>query len=244
MSGDEPRLSIAGHLEELRWRLAVCAAALALGTGLGWAQMARLLEWLKRPAAEQLPRFAFFSPAEPLLAYLKVAVLAGAVVAMPVLLWQLWAFVRPALAPRQRWLGLTFIGWGSALFLAGAAFAYAFLLPVSLRVLLSIGQGVLEPVISIDRYLSFVATLLFWCGLLFELPAVLVLLARAGIVTAEWLRQQRPLAILGLVVLAALVTPTTDPITLLLMAAPLWLLYEGALAATRLLERRRRIRGA
>jgi sec-independent protein translocase protein TatC len=99
-------------------------------------------------------------------------------------------------------------------------------LPASLHVLLQIGRGYLEPVISIGRYLSFVTTLVFWSALVFELPVVLFVLAKVGIVTPEWLRQQRPSALLLLVILSALVTPTTDPINLLLMAVPLLLLYE------------------
>ncbi|MDP3704040.1 MAG: twin-arginine translocase subunit TatC [Candidatus Omnitrophota bacterium] len=220
------RLTLAGHLEELRRRLGVSLAVLLLAIGLCASQADRLIGWLRRPAEGLLPAFAFFSPTEPLIAYLKVACLAGVILAMPMLLAQLWGFVRTGLTPRERSLGLAFVGWGSALFAAGAAFAYVVLIPVSLRVLLGIGRGTLEPVISIDAYLSFVTTLAFWCGVLCELPAVVWLLAKVGVVTPAWLRQSRPYAILVMVVIAALVTPTTDPVSLLLMTAPLLLLYE------------------
>jgi sec-independent protein translocase protein TatC len=199
----------------------------------------RIIGWLQRPAGDFLPRFAFFSPAEPLLAYVKVAVLAGLVLAMPVILSQLWGFARSGLTFRERWYGLAFVWWGSAQFLAGAAFAYYGLLPVSLRFLLSIGAGHFEPVLSIDTYLSFVTTLMFWCGLIFELPVVLLILSRIGIVTSEWLRQQRPYAMLALVIVSAIVTPTTDPVNLLLMATPLILLYELSILITRLAMPRR-----
>ena len=219
-------LTLAGHLEELRRRLAIGLAALCLGIGISATQAERLMRWLQQPAQPYLTRFAFFSPTEPLLAYLKVAVLAALTVSMPVLLWQLWAFVRTGLTIRERHMGLALAGWGSALFVGGAAFGYAILVPVSLRVLLSIGRDRLEPVISIDTYLSFVSTLLLWCGVIFELPIVLWLLAKVGVVTPEWLRQQRPYAILVLVILAAIITPTTDPVNLLLMSCPLIVLYE------------------
>ena len=148
---------------------------------------------------------------------------------MPVMLWQVWGFIRAGLTPKEQATGAAFMFWGSSLFLMGAAFAYYLLLPVSLRVLLNIGRAYLEPVISIDRYLSFVTSLLFWCGLMFELPAVVVLLAKVGIVTPAWLKQQRAYAILVLVILAALVTPTTDPVNLVLMTVPLIALYELAI---------------
>ena len=221
-----PRLTLAEHLEELRRRLGIALAALIVAIGVSLLYIERLIAWLARPAQGRLTSFAFFTPTEPLTAYLRVAALAGLVLAMPVILAQLWGFVRAGLTRREGMLAQVFIWWGSAQFVAGAAFAYYLLLPPALRFLLGIGQRWLEPVISIDRYLAFVTTLMGWCGIVFELPVVLVILAKLGIVTAEWLRQQRPFAILALVILAAVVTPTTDPVNLLLMAVPMVLLYE------------------
>lgn len=221
-----PALTFAGHLEELRRRLGVSLAALLVAIGISASQVDRLIVWLRRPAEGLLPAFAFFSPTEPLIAYVKVACLAGVILAMPVLLSQLWGFVRTGLTPRERAVGLAFVWWGSVLFATGVAFAYYLLLPVSLRFLLGIGQGTLEPVISIDTYVSFITSLAFWCGVVFELPAIMLLLAKVGVVTPAWLRQSRPYAVLVMVIIAALVTPTTDPVSLLLMAAPMVLLYE------------------
>lgn len=230
---DEPRLTFAGHLDELRRRLGLSLAALLLAVAASFLYVEPLIRWLARPAADLLPRFAYFSPTEPLLAYLKVATLAGIVLAMPVLLWQAWGFIRSGLTVRERAAGAAFVWWGSAQFAAGVAFAYVVLLPAALRFLLGIGQALFTPMISIDRYLAFTTTLMFWCGVMFELPVVLFLLAKLGIVTAEWLRQQRPYAILLLVIIAAVVTPTTDPINLVLLAAPLLLLYELSILLTR-----------
>lgn len=239
---ENPRLSFAEHLEELRRRLAVSLLSLIVGVGVGFTQVERLVGWLQRPAAERLPRFAFLSLTEPLLAYLKVALLAGCVMAMPVLLAQAWGFVRSGLTAKERAYGLAFIWWGSLNFLLGAAVGYFLLLPASLRVLLSIGASYLQPVISIDRYLSFVTSLVFWCGMIFELPVLLVVLTKVGIVTPEWLRQQRPYAVLVLVIIAAVVTPTTDPVNLFLLALPLLLLYELSILLTRFALPTRRTR--
>lgn len=221
-----PTLTFTGHLEELRRRLGISLVALVLTSSLCATQVGRIVGWLQRPVKAWLPTLVFFSPVEPLIAYAKVAVLSGLILAMPVILSQLWAFVRSGLTPRERSLGRVFVWWGSAQFLVGVVAAYRVLLPLSMRVLLGLGQGTLEPVISIDRYLSFVLTLAFWSGVVFELPVVIVLLAKVGIVSPGWLREQRPYAILVLVIVAAVVTPTTDPVSLLIVALPLLLLYE------------------
>lgn len=235
----EPRGALGDHLEELRLRLATGLLALTAGCVIGFLYADRIIGWLRAPAGSMLERFAFFSPLEPLMAYLKVALLAGLALAMPVVLWQIWAFVRPGLRPRERRYGAVFVAWGSVQFLLGAAAAYFVLLPVSLRFLLGLADDLMIPVISIDRYLTFVTTLILACGILFELPVVLVILARLGIVTPEWLRQQRPYAILVLVIAAAIVTPTTDPLNLALMTVPLVVLYEVSIHLARLTTPRR-----
>jgi sec-independent protein translocase protein TatC len=233
-------MTLAEHLEELRKRLAVCLVAWLAATAVAFANAGRLIEWLERPAGGHLPRLAVFSPTEPLMAYLSVSVLAGLALAMPVILWQVWGFVRAGLSPRERAWGHAFVWWGSAQFAAGLCFAYFALLPLSLRFLLRIGREYFDPVISVERYLSFVTGLAFWCGLTFELPVVLWLLAAVGIVTPEWLRQQRPYATLIMVIVAALVTPTTDPVNLVLMTAPLVVLYELSILMARAAVRPRK----
>ena len=237
-----PRFTLAEHLEELRRRLAISLAAFIVSAGISVTKAGVIIGWLRRPLGDDVPRFAFFSPTEPLIAYIKVAALSGLILAMPVMLWQAWGFVRGGLTRRERSLGLPFVWWGSVQFLAGAAFAYYALLPVSLNVLLGVGSGLFEPMISIDRYLSFVTTLIFWCGVVFELPVALFILARIGIVTPEWLRQQRSYAILVIVIIAAIVTPTTDPINLMLLAVPIMLLYEISILITSIGLRGRRAR--
>ena len=231
---DQQILTLAEHLEELRRRLGLCLAVLLVAAVIAFTQADRLLGWLQQPAASLLPQFAYFSPTEPLVAYLKLAMLGGLILAMPVLLWQVWGFVRAGLTARERILGLAFVGWGSVQFLIGVAFAYYWLLPVSLHFLLGIGRHRLAPMVSVDAYLSFVTTLIGWCGVVFELPVVLFILAKVGVVTSEWLRQQRAYAILVLVIIAAVITPTTDPVNLLLMTAPLVFLYECSILVTRL----------
>ena len=220
------QLTLIGHLEELRRRLLICVAALTVGTIVGLANASRLIDWLVRPAQPYLPRLAFFTPTEPLTASLKVAAAFGFVVSLPVWLAQVWAFVQPGLTPRERRLGAVFVVGGSALFLIGALLAYLTLLPWTLRFLLTFGRGTFEPVIAIGTYLSFVAGLLVGCGAVFELPLAVYLLTRVGLLTHEHLVRWRAPAFIGLLVVAAVITPTTDAFTLLAVALPLALLYE------------------
>lgn len=232
-------MNLVNHLEELRKRLGLSLLTLIVTVGLSTTQVDRIIVWLQRPIESKIYRFAFFTPTEPLVAYLKVSILAGIVLAMPVILWQVWSFIRPGLLSKERMYGLVFVWWGSALFCAGVAFAYYVLLPISLSFLMGIGSQYLEPVISIDRYLSYVTSLSLSCGLIFELPAVLFLLAKIGIVTPAYLRQIRPYAILVMVIVAAIVTPTTDVVSLLLMTCPMLILYEFSIVMTQIAMRNR-----
>ena len=225
-AGAAGRMSLLEHLEELRRRLIICLATVLVASAASFSFADRILGWLKRPAGELLPRLAFFSPAEGLVAYVKMALAAGAIVSMPVILAQLWRFARPAMTARERAYGLAFVLWGSALFLAGAAAAYFGCLPLFLRFLLSVGSPHIEPVISVSRYLSFVLGVILFGGAVFEMPLVVFVLTRVGILTPGSLRRRRAVALLGLVIVAAFITPTTDALSLTLITVPLALLYE------------------
>jgi len=231
---DERRLPITGHLEELRRRLWVCVGAILLASVVSFAWAGQLVDWLKRPAGPLLPQLAFFSPPEAFLAYLKIAVMAGLALSVPVILSQLWAFVRPGLRGKERGYGLGFVWWGSALFLVGGAFAYWVILPASLRFLLGFGGGQLEPVISISRYLSFTTTVLLVCGGVFQWPLLVFLLAKSGVIRPAALRHKWRHAVAGMVVGAAILTPTTDVATLLLLTVPMLALYEVSIWVAKL----------
>ena len=231
------------HLEEVRKRLWVCVGVIVLASGLNVVWAGRLIDWLKRPAGPALPRLAFFSPPEAVLAYMKVAVTAGLILSMPVLLYELWAFIRPGLTPRERRYGLGFVWWGSVLFLAGGAFAYWVLLPVSLQFLLGFGGGQLEPVISISRYLSFTMMVILVSGGVFQLPIAVLLLTKLGVLNPQMLRRKWRHALVTMVVAAAILTPTTDASTMLLMTVPMLALYEISIWIATFATRRRRSDG-
>lgn len=232
MPGKDPlpsRLTFLEHLDELRRRLFICLGALTVTAVAGLMSAERVIAWLKEPAGNRLGALAFFSPTEALTAHLHVAIFTALALAMPVLLYQVWAFIRPALKPRERAYALTVVWWGSLLFGVGVWAAHRLVLPVFLRVLLSIGEPNLAPVISVGKYVSFVLGVMLACGLLCELPLILVTLVRVGVLTPKAMRRYRPAALLGLLALAALATPTTDALTMLLAAVPLALFYEAAI---------------
>lgn len=226
VEASERHLPVTGHLGELRRRLWICLGAMALTSAASFPWSGRLIQWLKQPAGAALPKLAFFSPPEAVLAYVKVALTAGLFLSMPVVLYELWGFVRPGLTRREGRFGLAFVWWGSALFLAGGAFAYGVLLPVSLKFLLGFGSEHLEPVISISRYLSFTAAVILACGLVFQLPLLIFLLAKMDLVRPETLRSKWRHAVVVMAAAAALLTPTADAATMLLLVAPMLALYE------------------
>lgn len=232
------RMSTLQHLEELRRRLLVSLLAVGAGMVASFSWAGRLIEGLKQPAGEALPQLIFLSPAEGMVAYLKVAAAAGFVLAMPVLLYELWAFVRPGLSRRECRYAVHFVLWGSLLFAAGVAFAYQVLLPVSLRFLLSFGSESLRPAITISRYLGFTASFLLATGLVFELPVAVFLLSKIGLLTPQRLLRQWRAAVLAMAVAAGLLTPTPDLIDMLLLLAPLLALYGFSIGVCWLATRR------
>ena len=222
---DSRRISLTGHLEELRKRLWVCILSILVFSIAGFFLTPRVLEWLKQPAGETLPTLAFFSPPEAMLAYLKIALAVGIFLSMPILLYEVWVFIRPGLTPRERRFGIAFVFWGSGLFAGGTAFAYWALLPVSLRFLLTFGGRMLTPVISISEYLSFTLAVILACGVVFEWPLAVFFLTKLGVLSPKLLQDKWRVAFLGIVVAAAVITPTQDVFSLLLMTLPLLALY-------------------
>ncbi len=227
---DERRLTFVGHLEELRRRLLISVATLGVTTMASFASVERFIVWLKRPAGEALPKLAVFSPTEALLAYLTVALIAGLLLALPVILYQAWAFIRPGLSPTERRYGVALLIWGSGLFLVGIAFAYGILLPLSLKFLFSVGREYLIPMISLNRYLSFVTMVMLSCGVVFELPVAVFLLTKLGWLTPALLWRQWRYAILLMAIAAAILTPTPDAATMVLVMIPMVVLYQLSIA--------------
>ena len=230
-------MTIIEHLEELRHRLVVSALALFLGSIVGYILYDHILKILQLPLTDG-GKIAGFTVTlsvrgvtSAFLVRIKVAIFAGAVLALPVVLFQLWRFITPGLEDKEKKYALPFVLGSLGLFALGAAFAYLTLSP-AIGFLLGFAKG-LDPIIFIDEYVGFVMFMVLAFGITFELPMVILFLGAAGIVSSARLRKLRRHAIVGSAVIAAVATPSQDPYTLILMAVPLYLMYEIALLIIR-----------
>ena len=209
------------HLEELRRRLLRAFLWLALGTAVSWRFADRLLELIVRPVGQVV----YLSPVEPFLVHVKTAFLGGIVLVFPLLFLEVWGFLKPALRPSQRWPILVVLPAGVALFVAGLAFGWNWLVPSALQILRAFGATYMVPMLTVGHYLSFAGWLVIGCGLIFEVPLIILGLVRVGWVEPRVLVRQWRLAVIAILVIAALITPTPDIFTQLLLAAPLAALY-------------------
>jgi len=230
------------HLEELRWRILYSLLAVLVGTVVGWFVVEHwdVIGLLIQPIAPLLPdgKLKFTSPTEPFLITLKFAFVVGLVLASPVVIYQAWAFLAPALYDREKRLILPALSVGALLFLGGAVVAYVWVLPRALRVLFSIQQRVFAPIITADGYFAVAVPLMIGFGLVAELPLVVVILTMLGLVTPQFLARNRRYAIALSAGVAALLTPP-DAVSMLLMMVPLLLLYEVSIWCAWVVTRRR-----
>ena len=222
-------LPLLEHIMALRKVLIIAAYAIALGTIVGWFISDQAYAYLARPVT-QLKTIMFITttPMEPMLVKLKVALFIGVVLALPILMWQIWSFVLPALKQNERKYLYIIVPSSVLLFLAGAALCFYLILPIGIKVLMFAGAGGVQstPFLTKTSYLGFLLTFLLTFGLVFQLPIVLLILIRIGVLSPKTLAKKRRWAILTIVILAVVVSPTPDPLTQLLMAGPMYLLYE------------------
>jgi sec-independent protein translocase protein TatC len=220
----DDRLSIVEHLTELRVRLFVSVVALVVAFAVLYVFHAWLLDVLLDPIAPEYRRLLALSPTEPFMVILKVVFGAAVLVALPVLLYQLYAFVVPAIANQARHRMLLMVAGVSLLFLAGVAFVYFLVLPVALEWLLGFAGDEFDVALRANEYFSFALTLMFAGGLLFEVPVAMLVLARLGLVSAAQFRGGWRVAIVVIAVLAAIL-PGGDPVSMLLLMVPQIVLY-------------------
>ncbi len=216
------RMTLVEHLDELRRRILISLGAIFIATCIAFWKVKEIVAYLIKPVGHVV----FLSPVEAFMAYLKLAFFAGLFISSPIILFQVWRFVSAGLNENERKTTLFFFPFSIALFLFGAAFAFFLVIPWSLKFLINFAGPEVLPMLSISKYISFVVMLVLMFGLVFELPIAIVLLAKLGIVTPATLRKNRKYAILLIFIAAAILTPTPDAFTQLLMAIPLIFLYE------------------
>lgn len=222
----EHELTVVEHLQELRKRIIISLVSLGIVTLASFPFAAQILKILKLPAAGYIKSLAFFSPQEALAIYLRVAFLSGFILALPIILYELWLFVSPGIEERFKKYAGYFIFFCSMAFILGVIFSYFVLLPVVLRFLLSFAKGDLEPVISAQNYVSFVVGIIAGTGLIFEMPILSFIFTKVGLINDSFLRKKERFAILAIFIIAAIVTPTTDAFNLIIFAVPMLILYE------------------
>ena len=233
---NEKRATFIDHLEELRKRILYSVAGVGIGTIIGFFFAKRFLNVIIERAA--LGTTYFFAPTEAFITQIKVAIFLGIVISFPFLLYQTWSFIGPGLTKSERRISLSYIGSGLLLFAIGIAFGYYILIPLGLRFLLSFGSEAIQPLMNIGKYMNFFLWCLLGSGLLFQLPLLVFFLMRLGIIDVDTVRRHRAEAIVAILVLCAVITPTGDFFTLLLLAIPLLILFELSILAARLSKRR------
>ncbi|HMO56176.1 MAG TPA: twin-arginine translocase subunit TatC [Roseiflexaceae bacterium] len=238
--------SMVPHLIELRDRLVKSLVAVGIGTSIGF-YLVNTPSIIGQPLpdfmVEQLAptiRLQAIGVGEVFVSYFRIALVVGVAFAMPVIIYQIIAFFSPGLLPHEKRIVFMALPFVTELFLAGLAFGWFFTAPAALEFLLGYGQtDLISTVPTLDSFMGTVAMLLLWNGIIFQLPAVIFLLARVGIVTAAQLARTRRYAIVIITIIAALITPTGDPYNLLLLAIPMYLLYELGILLARLVPKRR-----
>jgi sec-independent protein translocase protein TatC len=240
-TGEMPFLD---HLEELRWRIIWSIGALAVGLGIGFFIVVKLnlLTVLQQPIAPFMRghKLVFTHPGDSFSITLSTAMIFGAVIASPVIIYQLWAFLSPALYRNERRLVIPVILGAVLLFVAGVALAWFFVLPMTLKFLMNFQVESLEPMITASEYFSLVTILALTMGAVFELPLLILALAALGLVTPQFLSRFRKYALVLSYVVAAFITPGDLFITTLALTVPLYLLYELSVMLAYIVFRKRR----
>ena len=228
---DEARMTLIEHLEEFRSRLFRVAIAFVLACVASGIFIKQIFNWVVEPSG--MEKLSFMGPAEGLMTDIKLAVFSALLLTVPVILYQTWMFVAPAVGEVGRVFTYIMVTLSSLLFLGGVAFGYYVLLPVGLPFLLEYGGDRYEALLTADRYLPFVTRSLLATGIVFELPAATYVGAKLGLVTAPVLKRYRKHALIVNAVLAAVLTPSPDPFTMLLLAMPLAAMYELSIVIAR-----------
>jgi sec-independent protein translocase protein TatC len=242
------------HLRELRYRLVVSILAIIVGMIVAWFFRYDLLDILQRPYFQAIEALKAKHPdantslvninlTSPLTLSLKVSALAGAIVTAPFWLYQLWAFVVPGLLAKEKKWALIFIAAATPMFVGGVIVAY-FVLPKAITVLLSFTQSGVTNLQDINAYLSFLLRLMIVFGIGFLIPLIVLMLNIVGVITAKQMAKYRTLVIFGTFVFGAVATPSTDPFSMLAVAAPMALLFVGAEVIAHILDRRKARRAA
>lgn len=238
-NSDEKEMSFLDHLEELRWRIIYSLIGVFAGTVVAWIFIDLLIDQiLLRPAIHNGVPLQNLRPFGQLFLYVQVAIIIGIIISVPNLFYQLWKFISPALHKNERKYILSIVIFSSLCFLAGIAFAYFVMLPLALKFAVQFGTEAIKNEFAIDEYMSIIISVMLAAGLVFELPMVSFFLSKLGILKPSFMRKYRRHAIVIILVLAAILTPGADPVSQVILAVPLVLLYEISILISKISQRK------
>lgn len=236
---DEGKMTFLEHLGELRMRIIWSLVPTLIGLLVAFRFSDLIIKFIARPLTARGSQLVFLSPTEAFWTSMKISIVAGVCLAMPVILWQVWAFVAPGLHQHERRFAGPFVIVGSLLFLGGAAFALLVVVPFAVSFLVGFGQAQgIKDMISVSSHVDFVIKFTLAFGLVFELPLAITIMSMMGLVTPQFLSKNRKYAILLNFIIAAVLTPTPDVVNQTLMAGPLCLLYEVGILSARIFGKR------
>src|SRR5579862_4317339 len=240
-----PTMGFLDHLEELRKRLVYSIIAVGVGFGICWWRVERIYEVMQRPIMDALKtngmseKLVYLNPTEPFNLYLKIAALAGLFLTSPFVLYQVWMFISPGLYRNEKKYVVPFMVSTIALFIAGGYFGYKVVYPQALGFLIHFGRQ-FQPMITISEYTSLFLSIILGMGLIFEMPILIFFLALMGIVSASFMFKNFRYAILLIFIVAAIVTPTPDILSMCIFAAPMVALYAASIGIAWLVHPKQR----
>ena len=218
----EKEMTFLEHLEELRRRLIKILAVVLVFSIVAYFFSEQMLDYFTRP----LPGVYFFAPTEAFTVRIKVSLIAGLIASLPIVFYQLWMFVGPGLLKKEIRAIVPVVFSATIFFLVGGGFCFFYVIPAAVKLLLGFGTDNLKPLISIDSYVSFAGMMVLAFGLVFELPVAAFILGRLGVIDHRFLAHGRRYAAVIILIAAAILTPTPDAFSQLLLAGPLYFLYE------------------
>jgi len=226
-SAIDVEMSFLDHVEELRWRIIYAIIGILIFTIVAWIFIDPLIEIvLLKPARDANASLQNLRPFGQLFLYVQVAIIVGIVASLPNIFYQLWQFIAPALKKKERKYILWIVFFSTFCFLAGIAFAYFVMLPLTMKFAAQFGTAEISNEFAIDEYMSIIISVMLAAGVVFELPMISFFLSKLGILTPQFMRKYRRHAIVIILVLAAFLTPGADPVSQVILAVPLVLLYE------------------
>ena len=220
-------MSFLDHIEELRWRIIYALIGVVIFTIAAWIFIDPIIEFvLLKPARDANASLQNLRPFGQLFLYIQVAIIVGIIASLPNIFYQLWQFIAPALRKREQKYILWIVFFSTFCFLLGITFAYFVMLPLTMKFAAQFGTAEIANEFAIDEYMSIIISVMLAAGLVFELPMVSFFLSKLGILTPKFMRTYRRHAIVIILVLAAFLTPGADPVSQVILAVPLVLLYE------------------